>query len=69
MTNRIEYAECDLKPILDSWARDFKMTNPKEHIFNYEWFLDPVKGIVMYRLYISDNPDLKLPSLGTGGKE
>ena len=68
MTPRIEYAECDMKTILDAWGRGFKMTDPKEHLFNFEWFLDPVKGKVMYRLYISDNPNLKLPSLGTGAE-
>lgn len=69
MATRIEHDEVSLKTILDNWARDYKPTKAEEHVFNYEWFLDPVKGKVIYKLYISDNPDLKLPSIGTGGEE
>lgn len=68
MAIRIEHVESELKTILDKWAEDFKPTETKEHLFAYDWFLDPVKGKVIFRLYVSDDPELKLPSLGTGGK-
>jgi hypothetical protein len=52
---KIEYHECDLRTIFNHW-----MTGYEKHPKNYEWFFDPIKEKIIFKLYIDkDTPNRK----------
>jgi len=48
----IIYKEVELEAVMSGYADGFKPINKGETIKNYEWFLDPEKKKVIFRLVI-----------------
>ena len=57
--SRVVYIEHSLESIIRKWASEFKPKDPKEHVFNYDFFIDQSKGVVVFKLYVTDNPAVK----------
>ena len=69
MTSRTEYVEVPLKTILNQWADGYSLKDKKsqeEHIYRHDWFVVQMKGKVIFRLDITDNPNLVLPTITSG---
>lgn len=50
---RIEWQEADLKTVVQWYVDAFRFKRG-ESLFRHDWFVDPAKGKVIFRLFISD---------------
>ncbi|WNZ57428.1 hypothetical protein QT397_08845 [Microbulbifer sp. MKSA007] len=56
------YQEVSLNTIVKYFADDFK-TKPGTEIITKEWFIDPVKGVVIFKLVTDKKDDLENDTL------
>jgi len=47
----IIYDILDIKSIITHWVKDYKVKNKKK-IYNYDFYFDPIKEKVIFKLYI-----------------
>ncbi len=46
----IEYTKISLATIIEDWGK--KYTSKRGEVFDFSYFVDPVKGQVLYELYV-----------------
>jgi hypothetical protein len=50
--------EASLKNVMEFWVKAYKLKKGEE-LYNYEWYLDPVKEKVFFILYLARSANSK----------
>jgi hypothetical protein len=58
---RVLYNEVPLATVVMAFAKGFLPNDPTQEIFHAEFFVDPTKGVVVYKLFVQDREDTQTP--------
>lgn len=57
MKIRTEYQERKLDEVMRYFAKDFQCKIPGEKIHHVEYFVDPVKQVVVFKLFVKEREE------------